>query len=252
MLERLRTKAESIGRTPTVREVRGDDSMPSPSTYRYRFGSFSDAVGEAGLDPRDYGVKVDPDDSPRLEIDFDAPEIPYILGVCLSDGYVETGGRWRVRLRAVDEPFVRSFADSLSAVGMNPNVYDETTAGVDVRVATASSKSFCKWFHSLGEGYTREILSRAPAESVRGLYEGDGSCTLMDNGRLDIVFSTTEEWLADVYSELLGDLGFDCGEMVTKRDSGDLRRIIVRGPPSETHRFVSEVGPVIKFGEVRK
>ncbi|MFQ6009652.1 MAG: homing endonuclease associated repeat-containing protein [Candidatus Aenigmatarchaeota archaeon] len=51
LLSLLKNKAEELGRTPTVREVNTDKSMPGASTYSDRFGSWNKAVKAAGLEP---------------------------------------------------------------------------------------------------------------------------------------------------------------------------------------------------------
>ncbi|MFQ6009650.1 MAG: homing endonuclease associated repeat-containing protein [Candidatus Aenigmatarchaeota archaeon] len=51
LLELLKDKAEELGRTPTIEEVIKDDSMPYPGVYYKRFGSWKNAVKEAGLEP---------------------------------------------------------------------------------------------------------------------------------------------------------------------------------------------------------
>ena len=51
MLEGLRKLADELGRTPTEREVRACPWLPSANTYISRFGSFNNAIEEAGLRP---------------------------------------------------------------------------------------------------------------------------------------------------------------------------------------------------------
>lgn len=49
LLENLKTKAGSLGRTPTCEDMDSDPAMPSYPTYKYRFGSFQNAIKKAGL-----------------------------------------------------------------------------------------------------------------------------------------------------------------------------------------------------------
>ncbi len=51
LLDILRSKAKSSGRTPTSEDVEADQFMPSRNTYRLRFGSFQRAIRKAGLKP---------------------------------------------------------------------------------------------------------------------------------------------------------------------------------------------------------
>lgn len=49
LLEMLRNKTRGLGRTPTSEDVDADPSLPSYMTYKYRFGSFRQAIRKAGL-----------------------------------------------------------------------------------------------------------------------------------------------------------------------------------------------------------
>ena len=51
LLELLSLKAQALGRTPTVRDVKADPDMPSEALYKRRFGSFNMALELAGLNP---------------------------------------------------------------------------------------------------------------------------------------------------------------------------------------------------------
>ena len=51
LLEQLRRLGAEVGRTPTVRDLRSRGrSLPSPSLYTHTFGSFTNALREAGFD----------------------------------------------------------------------------------------------------------------------------------------------------------------------------------------------------------
>jgi hypothetical protein len=49
LLQILRELAEELGHTPTVLELGAREDLPSPYTYRDRFGRWSEALREAGL-----------------------------------------------------------------------------------------------------------------------------------------------------------------------------------------------------------
>lgn len=55
LIEKLQERAEELGRTPTYKEMRNLEDYPCSSTYQDRFGSWSKAVKEAGLDPHNKG-----------------------------------------------------------------------------------------------------------------------------------------------------------------------------------------------------
>lgn len=51
LLSILRSKASELGKTPTYDEWREQDDVPAITTYRSRFGTWNDALVEAGLQP---------------------------------------------------------------------------------------------------------------------------------------------------------------------------------------------------------
>ena len=53
----IRDLAEDLERTPTKAEMKNKDSFPSPDTYYERFGSWTNAVEEAGFEPSNHGSK---------------------------------------------------------------------------------------------------------------------------------------------------------------------------------------------------
>ncbi len=55
LLEKLQAKAELLGRTPTMKEMDDDSSMPHSSTYPRKFKSYSKACELAGLTPNKIG-----------------------------------------------------------------------------------------------------------------------------------------------------------------------------------------------------
>lgn len=57
LLQYIRDLAEDLERTPTKAEMKNKDSFPSPDTYYDRFGSWTNAVEEAGLESCNYGSK---------------------------------------------------------------------------------------------------------------------------------------------------------------------------------------------------
>lgn len=52
LLEILRDFAEELGHAPSIAELQAQEDLPSPCTYRYRFGRWNEAVRQAGLTPR--------------------------------------------------------------------------------------------------------------------------------------------------------------------------------------------------------
>ncbi len=51
LIDLLKAKAESLGRTPTIRDINSDKSMPSTMPYIKIFGSWNQALKAAGLTP---------------------------------------------------------------------------------------------------------------------------------------------------------------------------------------------------------
>lgn len=51
LLDALRELKDELGRTPTLSDIKNNEDMPSDATYYDRFGSYSQACEQAGLDP---------------------------------------------------------------------------------------------------------------------------------------------------------------------------------------------------------
>lgn len=57
MIRELKLAAEELGRTPSVDDFKS--RRPTYSTYMSRFGTWSNAIRAAGLDPRPFGEKIE-------------------------------------------------------------------------------------------------------------------------------------------------------------------------------------------------
>lgn len=53
LLTHIRELAAELGEAPTMNQMSAADGRPSGSTYRHRFGSWPDAVQQAGVEPAD-------------------------------------------------------------------------------------------------------------------------------------------------------------------------------------------------------
>ena len=104
LIELLKAKAESLGRTPTMTDVKSDKSMPSAETYRSRFGSWQNALRAAGLSINGYSneelvtlLKAKAESLGRtpttrdIRSDKDMPSV---------NTYVKRFGSWQNALRA--------------------------------------------------------------------------------------------------------------------------------------------------------
>jgi hypothetical protein len=52
LIEILRGLAEELGHAPSMAELWEREDLPTPSTYKYRFGRWNVALEEAGLTPQ--------------------------------------------------------------------------------------------------------------------------------------------------------------------------------------------------------
>lgn len=52
LLSHITELENELGRTPSIKDMNNAKSRPSGTLYRYRFGSWNNAVAKAGLDPR--------------------------------------------------------------------------------------------------------------------------------------------------------------------------------------------------------
>lgn len=104
LISLLQTKAKELGKTPTMREVKNDPSMPSSNTYCEVFGSWTNALNAAGLRiPKERQVLVGYTEEELLSVLRDKiEEIGYIpssgktkeLGLPHSEAYRRVFGSW--------------------------------------------------------------------------------------------------------------------------------------------------------------
>jgi UDPglucose 6-dehydrogenase len=142
-----------------------------------------------------------------------------MLGLWLAEGHIgRDGARTRISwaFHPTEEPHlvdtVRSYWE---AMGVKVSVHSGTTASI----VSISSRLLAGWFeHGLGTGstsYDKAIPDRIWSEPddhkralLRGLWDGDGSWSLVDGGpSLVLEYGTVSRRLADGMVRLLGDLG---------------------------------------------
>jgi len=142
-----------------------------------------------------------------------------VLGLYLAEGHIgDDGARrriaWSFHPRA-EEHLVQRVAAAWRRLGVEPRIYDGTTA----RVVSISSRILAAWFeHEMGLGvsaYTHrlpdQVWSASDAQQralLRGLWWGDGSWSKVAGGPSVVLeYGTVSRALADGMVRLLAGLG---------------------------------------------
>lgn len=100
-----------------------------------------------------------------------SPEISYILGVLLGDGWVYNyNHNYFIGLDNIEYTFCKSFLDVLKKIRLNPSIFRK---GKYWRTL-ASSKLFYFWFNNLKFRDIKNIVSNYPIYFIRGFYESEG------------------------------------------------------------------------------
>lgn len=181
--------------------------------------------------------------NPNLD---ESPDLAYILGVLLSDGWA---GEYRIILRQAREKFADSFRKALEKTGMNPCSYVDEKKGSRLNqiVVEANSVEFCDWFRSKSFNQIKSIAKKSEKhakEFIRGVYESEGTIT---RNKLSIYNSNAK--IVKIVEEVLHFLGFKTGTSITR---GSEYKISILGGWEERERFIEEINPCIKSEKYRR
>lgn len=163
LLDRLTDLADDLGRSPTIRECNEYSETPSDSTYRDRFGSWSEALTAAGLAPRTVEAQIPQEellDSLRaLADDLGRPpmrsECDAAAETASSGTYRNRFGSWTKALRAAGitprdaprsiprETLLQDLRHLAAILGRSPSQAD-----CNGHSSMPSSSTYRKWFGS--------------------------------------------------------------------------------------------------------
>lgn len=191
---------------------------------------------------------------PKLE---DRETLAYIAGVYLTDGYVvhKKSRNYEVGLLATDEPFVRSFGEALSKIGLS--VY-YTTSEVPNRklryTAAGTSVVLAKWLKDIEKDpmTLRKTIESHEWAFLRGAYEGDGGLIRSRARRKHLGLAITKgypEWLIPFIAGLMAREGFHPWLSDQRMRSGKIIHKVSLTRHVEVLSFLEHAKPVIKRPE---
>lgn len=108
----LRAFADELGKTPTVREL-SDAGPHSPDRYRAEFGSWNEALAEAGFEPN-----LIPN-IPREDVVADVERVAGTLGKTPTLDEMDRHGRYS---RLTYQRKLGSYVETLERLGLEPSV----------------------------------------------------------------------------------------------------------------------------------
>jgi len=190
---------------------------------------------------------------PNLE---PSPNLSYILGVIDGDGSVN--GVDRIELGTKDYEFAKEFETALKAIGLRANTRNNDRWNKSlkrqqrIQKCYASSAVFVDWYRSLLREQKEEIVQQFPEEYLKGMFESEGTYTIVTNGGVHVHFSNTDYESLLMVQRLLALLGYDSNIYEFKfKDyfSGQEKiqyRLNLLGSSEEKHEFIKRIKPVIK------
>lgn len=126
---------------------------------------------------------------PRPEPDLTpTPELSYLIGARLGDGFVYRSKVWRkyiIALRAKDKDFVEKFRDCLVQVSRRKVCFFQVSEGY--WHTQTNSKPLYLWLKSKDVFRYNRIIKQFPAEFIRGVADSEG-CVVILKGKYNYVY----------------------------------------------------------------
>lgn len=235
-----------LGETPSTRWWGSEQMVPSYGTIYKLFGSWENAIEEAGLDSNDHKNRK-PVDSGYFD-KIDSPKKSYFLGLLFGDGCMyDAGNRLQIILALTDFGLVEEFKSSVSS-GHKIQYRSRNENESDVARIAIGDNEFCENLVDLGidsnktlSGSPPDIDKRLRGHFVRGLYDADGcqyKYRWMITTASENCVDTLQSWLPvesrieiddrsnnDVFDVIVGKKSWDtlrdwlypCGEITTPK-----------------------------------
>jgi len=149
------------------------------------------------------------------------PELAYVIGVILGDGYVAKYGRI-VRLQCKDKEFAEVFRNALEKLGFNPNMhfYEKEERWI----AQTKCKALWQFLRPFKEDVNKVLdWMRSKEEKrafIRGMYDSEGNLKIQKSRKI-IRLSNTNKRLLEIIQKYLEDLGIK-SELYLARKAGTL------------------------------
>ena len=164
LIELLKAKIKSLGRIPVVRDIKADDSMPDPSLYWSRFGSWKKALEIAGFSPKDNRRYTDEALIKLLQAKVErlgqVPKLENIesdVNMPSATAYIRRFGSWnkalekagfspKGRLRYTDDELIEMLGAEAERLGRVPKMED-----LESNATMPSARTYANRFRSWNE-----------------------------------------------------------------------------------------------------
>lgn len=134
------------------------------------------AASRKGKIPWNKG-KASPKIKPKL---LSSPELSYILGVMVGDGWtaISKRGHYCLGLHNSDKKFAEEFGENLKRIGLNPGCFTYVNKGWGTKLmyrVYAYSRIAVEWYRQLTLDKIEEIASEYSVEFIKGFFQSEGS-----------------------------------------------------------------------------
>lgn len=187
-LEALQQAAEYLSGAPTISEYRELGYSPSAKTMENKFGSWSQAKREAGLEVTEHGQNeafINRRESLQVDSQYfrviNTPEKAYWLGFSIGDGCMRRsdnneGLSFSIEIHEADKKLLESFKEAVGARQKLCHRPDRPHVYIRIR-----NRRFCKHLWNWGvtpnkthDGFTPILDEEYRPAFVRGLLDSDG------------------------------------------------------------------------------
>ena len=234
------------------------DKMPASATIEKRFETWNNAVKQAGLSENTSKYRWEP----NVDMSIWNKQKSYIIGVLIGDGSVNKSsrGKKQISLFTVDQEFRDKFLDDICEwLNVDDDRFEygitekddknhqdqyyckKTSAALfdELYEYTYNERHWITWINKLDSEERKYIL--------KGLWDSEGTVLKRDStNELRIGFSSTEEWIIQLYLTLLVDVvNLSLGSYTTSA-SGDPKTYRVMINEGEyNNKFINTVSPTI-------
>lgn len=184
---------------------------------------------------------------------YPSPDLSYLIGVLLGDGYVYvTQQRGGIQLNAKEPKFIESVKMTMErldfhVLGPYESINTQFKEPKKILRISASSRQFAIWFKQLTLSQIKEIVRLYSIDFLRGFYESEGSRGWYKSGNgyrfLSVSVSNKREDILSMFAEFVGELGLRTS--ISRRKDGCCV-LYVLGKPQDKLSFLQQINPSIK------
>ena len=185
-----------------------------------------------------------------------SPELSYVVGAFIGDGWKakiknrKSGNDYRISLASIDKEFVEKFANCMfRVVKRKRKIYCRKRARKkDLFEVTFSSKElFFFLSKNIEKPEIKEVIFQYPKEFLQGIFDAEGSVTMIRGKSPRITLSNTDLKLLQICQDLLNKLGIS-SRIEKENKKGKISWRIVISRKKDIVEFQKKIG----FSIIRK